>query len=163
MIEEINSFYDEYSNSTQELFLKIRNWAKELKEKEKKINNLLLEIMKKEEDMANYKKVSFIAKMNKTIEEKNNIIKIQEDRIRILTEKNNSYSKKQKFSDDESMFIESEEEDEETNYQKIKFKDKIYLLDNDTKYIFETSSDMKPLKKVGKLNKKGKIKFKKNV
>ena len=105
-------------------FLKIRNWAKELKEKEKKINNLLLEIMKKEEDMANYKKVSFIAKMNKTIEEKNNIIKIQEDRIRILTEKNNSYSKKQKFSDDESMFIESEKEEEETNYQQIKFKDK---------------------------------------
>jgi len=162
MIEEINSFYDEYSNSTQELFLKISNWAKELKEKEKKINNLLLEIMKKEEDMANYKKVSFIAKMNKTIEEKNNIIRIQEDRIRILTEKNNSYSKKQKFSDEESMFIESDEE-QENNYQKIKFKDKIYLLDNDTKYIFETSSDMKPLKKVGKLNKKGKIKFKKNV
>lgn len=162
MIDEINLFYDEYSNSTQELFLKISNWAKELKEKEKKINDLLLEIMKKEEDMANYKKVSFIAKMNKTIEEKNNIIRIQEERIRILTEKNNNYSKKKKISDDESMFIESEEE-QNINYEKIKFKNRIYLLNKDSKYIFETNSDLKPLKKVGKLNKKGKIKFKKNV
>lgn len=162
MIDEINSFYDQYSNSTQELFLKINNWAKELKEKEKKINELLLEIMKKEEDMANYKKVSFIAKMNKTIEEKNNIIKVQENRIRILTEKLNTKTASKKLSDDESMFIDSEEEPE-INYEKIKYKDKIYLLDNDTKSIFNTDNTMKPLKKVGKLNKKGKIKFKKNI
>ena len=162
MIDEINSFYDLYSNSTQELFLKINNWAKELKEKEKKINELLLEIMKKEEDMANYKKVSFIAKMNKTIEEKNNIIKIQEDRIRILTEKLNTKTASKKISDDESMFLDSEEEPE-INYEKIKYKDKIYLLNNDTKNIFNTDNTMKPLKKVGKLNKKGKIKFKKNI
>ena len=60
------------------------------------------------------------------------------------------------------MFIDSEEEPE-IDYEKIKYKNKIYLLDNDTRNIFDTDDTMKPLKKVGKLNKKGKIKFKKNI
>ena len=123
MQSEIQDYYDIFQNNTQNLFAKLIQWSKGLKEKEIKVNKLLLELMEKEEEIKSYQKVSFIASMNKQLEEKNILIKHLEKKITKLESKmnNNNIFKEETIS--ENMFIDSESIDkEEDELVEIEYK-----------------------------------------
>ena len=125
MQSEIQDYYDTFQNNTQNLFAKLIQWSKDLKEKENKVNKLLLELMEKEEEIKNYQKVSFIASMNKQIEDKNILINHLEDKINSLESKisNNKNTYKEEVIS-ENMFIDSDtiENQENDDLVEIEYK-----------------------------------------
>lgn len=161
MQSEIQDYYDTFQNNTQNLFAKLIQWSKDLKEKENKVNKLLLELMEKEEEIKNYQKVSFIASMNKQIEDKNILINHLEDKINSLESKisNNKNTYKEEVIS-ENMFIDSDtiENQENDDLVEIEYKKKTYLLENSTKKVYKTNDQLEKLEYVGNL-KKGKIKL----
>lgn len=168
MQSEIQDYYDTFQSNTQDLFGKLIQWSKDLKEKENKVNKLLLELMEKEEEIKNYQKVSFIASMNKQLEDKNVLIKHLEDKIGTLEAKvnsnNNNNYREENIS--ENMFIDSEsvkDDEEEEELVEIEYKKNTYLLENSTQKVYKTNKKLEKLEHVGNL-KKGKVKlFKKKI
>ena len=161
MQSEIQDYYDTFQNNTQNLFAKLIQWSKDLKEKENKVNKLLLELMEKEEEIKNYQKVSFIASMNKQLEDKNILINHLEDKISSLESKinNNTTSYKEEVIS-ENMFIDSDtiENQDNDDLVEVEYKKKTYLLENSTKKVYRTNDKLEKLEYVGNL-KKGKIKL----
>ena len=162
MQNEIQNYYDTFQCNTQDLFTKLLNWAKELKEKENKTNALLLELMEKEEEIKNYQKVSFISNMNKQMEEKNILIKHLEEKINKF-EKNNYGKSNSSDILDESMFLKDEEIKLSSTHQEkleeIEYKKKTYLLDQTNNKVYSTNKMLEKLEHIGRINKKGKLKF----
>ena len=162
MQNEIQNYYDTFQCNTQDLFTKLLNWAKELKEKENKTNALLLELMEKEEEIKNYQKVSFISNMNKQMEEKNILIKHLEEKINKF-EKNNYDKSNSSDILDESMFLKDEEIKLSSTHQEkleeIEYKKKTYLLDQTNNKVYSTNKMLEKLEHIGRINKKGKLKF----
>jgi hypothetical protein len=164
MQSEIQDYYDIFQNNTQNLFAKLIQWSKGLKEKEIKVNKLLLELMEKEEEIKSYQKVSFIASMNKQLEEKNILIKHLENKITKLESKMNNNNNFKEETISENMFIDSESIDkEEDGLVEIEYKKNTYLLENSTQKVYKTNNKLEKLAYVGNL-KKGKVKlFKKKT
>ena len=162
MQNEIQNYYDTFQCNTQDLFTKLLNWAKELKEKENKTNALLLELMEKEEEIKNYQKVSFISNMNKQMEEKNILIKHLEEKINKF-EKNNYGKSNSSDILDESMFLKDEEIKLSSTHQEkleeIEYKNKTYLFDQTNNKVYNTNEMLEKLEHIGRINKKGKLKF----
>lgn len=170
MQSEIQDYYDTFQSNTQDLFSKLIQWSKDLKEKESKVNKLLLELMEKEEEIKNYQKVSFIASMNKQIEDKNILIKHLEDKISNLESKMNKNTSFKEETISENMFIDSEsiencnfQTEDEDELVEIEYKKNTYLLENSTQKVYRTNNKLEKLAHVGNL-KKGKVKlFKKKT
>ena len=96
-------------NNINSLFNELEQFSKELDSKYKNMNEMKEDIDQKHQDINSFKKVSFIANMNKQLENKNKLIIILERRITSLQNKNDKLTQKLKEFDSE-LIIESDED-----------------------------------------------------
>ena len=103
IVKNINTLFDELEGFSKDLDLKFNN-----------MNQMKKEIDQKHQDINSFKKVSFIANMNKQLENKNQMIEILERKIISLKKKNEKLTNKIKELDSE-LIVETEEDSVVTN------------------------------------------------
>merc|ERR1711871_918634 len=78
----------ELLSTISDLFVKLEDYSKNLDTRSQKLDSIKSDIDKKHADINTFQKVSFIANLNKQLDNKNSQIELLEKRIVILTRHN---------------------------------------------------------------------------
>lgn len=152
------------------LFNDLEVFSKGLDEKFEKVSNMKGEIDEKHKDIDSFKKVSFIASMDKQLSDKNKTIELLEKRIKTLTLKNEKLTKKlgditnqeddveDQQEEEQEEEQEQEKEQEEDIWQIKEFEGTKYLFNSDTNKIHFMQKNESPGDIIGRITSKGKFK-----
>ena len=153
-------------NNIEDLFLNLEKISIELDTKEKKLKSIKGDIDEKHQDINSFKKVSFIANLNKQLESKNTQIEILEKRIISLTRRNeklrNELKEFKEVNDDDNKSIEdvtlTKEEEEDDIWKIREFDNQKFLFNSETRKFHEILKNEKPGNIIGRLTSKDKFK-----
>ena len=160
---------DNLINNVNSLFNKLEAISKDLDIREEKISKMKSEIDNKHQDINSFKKVSFIANLNKQLENKNSHIEILEKRIASLTKQNEKLSSKIKLlkenpkeisnilETEEELIIEDVEEDNDI-WLVREFDGEKYLLNSETNKVHLMLKNESPGDIIGRITSKNKFK-----
>lgn len=150
------------------LFNDLEVFSKGLDEKFEKVSNMKGEIDEKHKDIDSFKKVSFIASMDKQLSDKNKTIELLEKKIKTLTLKNEKLTKKlselkeddidENNQEDEEDLAEQLEKENDDIWQIKEFEGIKYLFNSDTNKIHFMQKNESPGDIIGRITSKGKFK-----
>tara|TARA_B100001248_G_C27318056_1_gene425355 strand:+ start:277 stop:801 length:525 start_codon:yes stop_codon:yes gene_type:complete len=151
IVENINNLFEELEDFSKELDIKFKN-----------MNNMKTEIDQKHQDINSFKKVSFIANMNKQLEDKNQMIELLEKRILSLQLKNEKLNNKLKEFNSE-LIVETEDDypiqEKNDDIWLLKEFDGVkYLFNSETKKVHSIDKNESPGDIIGRITSKDKFK-----
>tara|TARA_B100001093_G_C26380378_1_gene822648 strand:+ start:128 stop:664 length:537 start_codon:yes stop_codon:yes gene_type:complete len=160
---------DNLINNINSLFSKLDTISKDLDIREEKLNKIKSEIDNKHQDINSFKKVSFIANLNKQLENKNSHIELLERRITSLTKQNDKLNNKIKILKENpkeiSAILETEEEliiedaeDDKDIWLVREFDGEQFLLNSETNKVHLMLKNESPGNIIGRITSKNKFK-----
>ena len=161
IIDNINKSINQLRMYTEEFnlfeeYVKLKNNIKELnkenKHLKKQVEDLTIDVETKNEDLANFKKVSYIQSMSKQLTDKDNYIKILEHQLN-KQKSNDILDKEPSIKSNKVKVLTAPE-----GYEYFEYNDDKFLKDLETNKLYSIYEN-KPDAMVGVIKSSGKIKF----